>query len=184
MSDENDEDLWGYITRGVKPIRREKPLDSGAGKALKKPEKAPPVPGSGKTRPVITALQQEKGGEEAGGHGLDRRSAEKLRKGLMPIEARLDLHGMTQAQAHEALQRFILSSQTAGKRCVLVITGKGNDAQGRRDPLSKGQGVLKRMVPEWLAQPPLRALVLKTSSARPQHGGGGALYVLLRRQRG
>lgn len=108
--------------------------------------------------------------------GLDRRSADRLRRGRMEIEARLDLHGLTQAAAQPALEAFLAKAQRRGLRCVLVITGKGRSGE---DP-----GVLRRMVPRWLAEPPNSTRVLALAPARVQHGGGGALYVLLRRLRG
>ena len=105
--------------------------------------------------------------------GIDRRSAERLSRGRLPIEARLDLHGMTQATAFEGLTKFIAWAESSGKRCVLVITGKG---------LASG-GVLRDQVPRWLNLPPNRARVLAFDYARQQHGGSGALYVLLKRRR-
>ena len=107
--------------------------------------------------------------------GVDRRTAEKHRRGRLPVEARLDLHGLTQEEAHRALERFLPHAQESGCRSVLVITGKGS-ADGTR-------GVLKESVPRWLNQPPLRALILSFSWAQPKDGGTGALYVLLRRPR-
>ena len=105
--------------------------------------------------------------------GLDRASADRLRRGKMPIEGRLDLHGMTQVQAEAALSRFIINASNAGKRHLLVITGKG---------LSKGgEGVLRRMVPEWLGRGELARHVLAFSYAQKRDGEHGALYVLLRR---
>jgi DNA-nicking Smr family endonuclease len=106
--------------------------------------------------------------------GLDRRNALRLKRGQMPIEARLDLHGMIQAEAHRALAGFVARSHAAGRRVLLVITGKGT-----RD----GEGVLRAAVPRWLAEPALRPLVLATAPAVPRDGGAGALYVLLRRER-
>lgn len=103
--------------------------------------------------------------------GVDRRSAERLRRGRYPVEARLDLHGLTQAEAHRALAGFVAGARAAGKRCVLVITGHGRQSGG----------VLKAAVPRWLAEPSLRAQVLLLAPAQPPHGGRGALYVLLRR---
>ncbi len=105
--------------------------------------------------------------------GIDRRSAEKLRRGRLPIEGRLDLHGMTQEAASGRLAGFLERAESEGKRCVLVITGKG---------LASG-GVLRDQVPRWLNLPPNRGRVLAFDYARPQHGGGGALYVLLKRRR-
>src|SRR3954467_5373862 len=103
--------------------------------------------------------------------GIDRASAEKLKRGRRPIEARLDLHGLTQAEAHQALSRFIAGSRAAGRRCVLVITGHGRFSGG----------ILKEAVPRWLHEAGMRRLVLAIAPAQPQHGGTGALYVLLRR---
>jgi DNA-nicking Smr family endonuclease len=105
--------------------------------------------------------------------GIDRRSSERLHRGRLPIEGRLDLHGMTQAAAAERLAGFIERSEAAGKRCLLVITGKG---------LANG-GILRDQVPRWLNLPPNRGRVLAFDYARPQHGGSGALYVLLKRRR-
>ena len=105
--------------------------------------------------------------------GIDRRSAERLRRGRLSIEGRLDLHGMTQAAAVERLAEFIARAEVAGKRCVLVITGKG---------LASG-GVLRDQVPRWLNLAPNRARVLAFDYAQQQHGGSGALYVLLKRRR-
>lgn len=105
--------------------------------------------------------------------GVDRATAERLKRGRYPVEARLDLHGMTQAEAHRALIGFIARSRIAGRRCVLVITGHGR----------MSGGVLKAAVPRWLAEPGLRPDVLAITPAQPSAGGDGALYVLLRRLR-
>lgn len=106
--------------------------------------------------------------------GVDRRTAQRLRQGDRAIEAVLDLHGLTRAGAHAALRRFLLSSFEAGRRCVLVITGKGSH---------EGGGVLRAEVPRWLNAEPLRGVILAFVAAQPKHGGSGALYVLLKRQR-
>lgn len=105
--------------------------------------------------------------------GLDRRSAERMKKGEMVIDATLDLHGMTQESAHGALNAFIARAYDSGRRCVLVITGKGK----------QGPGILRAQVPRWLNHSPLRERILGFSHARPQHGGEGALYVLIKRRR-
>jgi DNA-nicking Smr family endonuclease len=101
--------------------------------------------------------------------GLDRRSAERLRRGQRAIEARLDLHGMTQDEAHRALDAFIARAQHGALRCVLVITGKS--------------GVLRAAVPRWLNEAPNRGRLLAVAPAQPRDGGVGALYLLLRRRR-
>jgi DNA-nicking Smr family endonuclease len=105
--------------------------------------------------------------------GIDRRTAARVRRGRYPVEARLDLHGMTQAEAHRTLRGFLAGARAQGRRCVLVITGHGR----------LSGGVLKAAAPRWLAEPEFRAHVLAIAPARPQHGGAGALYILLRRQR-
>ena len=105
--------------------------------------------------------------------GLDRRTARRLKRGQLPVEARLDLHGRTQDQAHDALRDFIQESRMARRRCVLVITGKGSVASG------KG-GVLRQMVPRWLNEPTLRRHIIAITNAPESSGGTGALYVLLK----
>jgi len=107
--------------------------------------------------------------------GIDRANAERLKRGLHKIEARLDLHGLTQTEAHQELAAFIGRSRAAGCRCVLIITGRGLGPQG--------PGVLKRAVPRWLQEPELRQHVLAMALAQPRHGGSGATYLLLRRLR-
>ena len=113
--------------------------------------------------------------------GLDRRTEEKLRKGRRTPDARLDLHGMSAARAHTALKIFIADSQAMGRRCVLIITGKGSDAQPEFGEVAPG--VLRREAPRWLSTPPLSQMVVNVSQAHTKHGGRGALYVYLKRKR-
>ena len=110
-------------------------------------------------------------------HWMDRRTARRLKRGRIPVEARLDLHGKTQDEAHAALGRFVRESRMAGRRCVMVITGKGSVASGRG-------GVLRRMTPRWLDGPALRRHVVAIATAPESAGGRGALYVLLKRRAG
>ena len=118
--------------------------------------------------------------------GLDRNTARRLKQGRVDPDARIDLHGMTSEQAHRALFSFLMRESAHGSRCVLVITGKGgrvrNDDFSMRDP-EPGSGVLKSMTPHWLATPPLSHLVVGVFQAHIRHGGDGALYVYLRKQR-
>jgi len=154
--------LWREAMRNVTPMRG----------------RAAVLPASGSAAPATA--EERHGGQPvrppALDHfsGVDRASAERLKRGLHPIEARLDLHGKTQAEAHHALAAFIHSSSEAGRRCVLVITGRG---LGPRGP-----GVLKGAVPRWLEEVGLRRKILAIAPAQPRHGGAGALYVLLRRR--
>ena len=107
-------------------------------------------------------------------HGIDRRQAERFRKGKLTIEGKIDLHGRTQQDAHDDLLAFLRRAHAAGKRNVLVVTGKGMT--------TSKTGVLRQAVPRWLNEPAFRALVLAFDYAEPQHGGEGALYVLLKRR--
>ena len=104
---------------------------------------------------------------------FDQPTRDKLAKGRLPIDGRVDLHGMTQGEAHALLLSFLQRAHAGGLRYVLVITGKGSSFGS--------EGVLRRAVPAWLATPPFRALVWSHDSAARQHGGAGALYVRLRR---
>jgi DNA-nicking Smr family endonuclease len=113
---------------------------------------------------------------------LERRLKRELARGRSAIDQSIDLHGMTQAQAHQALRGFLLFAQGQGDRLVLVVTGKG--APKVRGLGSSGfdePGVLRRIVPHWLHAPDLRAIVLGFEEAGRAHGGSGALYVRLRR---
>jgi DNA-nicking Smr family endonuclease len=103
--------------------------------------------------------------------GIDRRTAERMRRGKMVIDGRIDLHGMSRDAAQAVITQYILTAQATGKRCIIVVTGKG-------------RGILQDAVPQWLNMHPLRACVLAFDWARREHGGDGALYVLLKRQRG
>jgi len=179
--------LWERVAASVTPLRR-KPLLPDA---VAEPEpagprpsvrEAEPKPGAGSpagppAAPVALPAKAAKNSVPA----LDKRTAQRLRKGKMPIEGRLDLHGMTQREAHGALHRFIGASRAMNRRLVLVITGKGWDptASRREDAV----GVLRRSVPRWLETPPLNQHVAAVTNAHAKDGGSGALYVLLRRQR-
>jgi DNA-nicking Smr family endonuclease len=106
---------------------------------------------------------------------VDSRTLDRLRRGRLRPDARVDLHGMTQAEAHRTLLAFIGRARASGARCVVVITGKGR--------LSEGGGVLRNQVPHWLNGPAIRPRILAFAPAQPRDGGAGALYVLLRRNR-
>lgn len=115
---------------------------------------------------------------------LDRRSAQKLRRGTLVIEGRIDLHGMTQDEAFHALSGFIAGQVRRGHKYVLVITGKGAFRQIRDGSVfSQPGGVLRDQVPKWLTAPALRRHIQAIQPAARHHGGDGAFYVLLRRDR-
>ncbi len=113
---------------------------------------------------------------------MDKRTNTRLKRGKVEPEARIDLHGMTLAQAQPALTGFILRAQAQGKRLVLVITGKGRNTD-TGGPIPTRHGVLRHAVPQWLGTAPLSGLVLQITQAHVRHGGGGAYYVYLRRNR-
>ena len=113
---------------------------------------------------------------------MDKKAFTRMRRGRLTPEDRIDLHGMTLAEAHPALVSFVLSSHVAGLRLVLVITGKGK-ARDLGGPIPTRFGVLRHQVPQWLATPPLRGAVLEVRESHQKHGGHGALYVYLRRRR-
>ena len=146
------------------------------GKAAKRPPPpfTPPPPRMATAAPYQAPPQSPVPTE-----GLERQARLALRRGRRSIEARLDLHGMVQSQAHAALTGFLLRARAAGHTYVLVVTGKGGD--GYADPFGE-RGVLRRSVPHWLAGPDLRAIVHGYEEAARHHGGGGALYVRLRRR--
>ena len=113
---------------------------------------------------------------------MDRKRFGKMQKGKLTPERRIDLHGMTVARAHPALQRFMIDAYSQGLRLVLVITGKGRDSD-EGGPIPVKRGVLKHQVPHWLHSAPLKPLVLQVTEAHLKHGGSGAYYVYLRRPR-
>jgi len=173
--------LWRDVTRDTVPLKgrrpRIEPPPPAQPAAVSTPARPPPI-----RRPVPTPMPAPPPVAAEPGPGLDKRTAERLRRGQLPIEASLDLHGMTQDQAHRALDRFMADQYNRGRRVLLLITGRGFKT-GARTP-EESMGVLRRMVPRWLKEAPHRARVLSTASAQPKDGGVGALYVLLRRERG
>jgi len=109
-------------------------------------------------------------------HPIEKPVIRKLARGRLPIDGRIDLHGLTQSEAHNLLFGFLARAHERGLRHVLVITGKG---------ASRGsEGVLKRIVPDWLGKPEFRFLISGYEDAARSHGGDGALYIRLRRERG
>ncbi|MBC7137474.1 MAG: Smr/MutS family protein [Defluviimonas sp.] len=112
---------------------------------------------------------------------MDHKAHRNMTRGRLEPEARIDLHGMTLAEAHPELIHFIMRSHAAGRRLVLVITGKGRRGPDS-GPIPQRQGVLRHQVPHWLHLPPLGALVLQVAPAHLKHGGAGAYYVYLRRR--
>ncbi len=164
----DETELWQWATRDAKPLRaRNARAPSAKPRAEPKPVPYPVMPAPA-PRSVLPELSH------GTAPGVDRRTAERLHRGRMEIDGRIDLHGMTQDEAHAALAKFMDRADARGWRCVLVITGKGT---------RPGGGVLRAAVPRWLNLPPHRTRILSFGAARPKDGGEGALYVLLRRRR-
>jgi DNA-nicking Smr family endonuclease len=208
--DEGDdgERLWKRIAEGVKPLKETKhkrhapPSSADAETArakLSAAREAAPAAGRSHSASLAPGTLLPRGAAKDGAPplvpgqlaGLDRRSGEKLRKGQMPVEAKLDLHGMTQEGAHASVARFIEAQHAAGARCVLIVTGKGGRAGDPFQPkavpgrftFSGGRGILKEALPRWLNEPRLRPHIIAVQRASRAHGGDGAVYVLLKRKR-
>lgn len=188
-----DEALWEHAASSLKPLKVRKDrhlpdmpdLESvppfktsagakgGKGHAHAASAKTPPKPAT----PARPAAPPPELGT------FDRKAARRLRQGQIEIEARIDLHGMRQHEAHVALRRFLVTAFQRGQRWVLVITGKGGPRSPRNEDegfMTPERGVLKRNVPMWLAEPELRAIVVSYKTAAISHGGEGALYIQLR----
>jgi len=178
--------LWRAAMRDVEPLPghalppEPKPVALEPVADQPAPVKAVPAP-RGRPLPAPTELPTL---TYARTPGLDRRTSERLKRGQLPIEARLDLHGMTQDQARRSLDAFITHAHDRGLRAVLIITGKGlKPRTSDAGPWEPEPGILKTQTPRWLNEAPNRARVLAFTAAQPRDGGSGALYVLIRRHR-
>ena len=179
----SDTDLWAEVIKTVTPANREDVLHAQSQQApsAPKPKKSKTV--AKKSQTLVTNKLPAKVTEvrpaDLRSHvpvmraGIDNASARRLTKGNFEIDDSLDLHGKTEAMAHKTLLQFVQTASRRGARTLLVITGKGAD----------GKGVLRRKVPEWLKEYPLKPHILAISQASPKDGGGGALYIRLRRSR-
>lgn len=154
--------LWGHVTATVRPL---------PGRVAPK-AKVPPVEAAPAHLPLPKPTPAGKPKADRPPDSIEPGRHRRIVRGHEPLEARIDLHGMTHDRARAALEAFILRVWDDGGREVLVITGKG----------TQGDGVLRRFTPEWLAAPPLRAVVAGVSQAHRRHGGDGALYVALKRK--
>jgi DNA-nicking Smr family endonuclease len=186
-----ERELWRQVTRDARPLPGRKSdsaftqtlreeIGGAPADAQESQQSEPASPPAPSPRPSAAAPAAKKPAPPlAPGRfaDLDKRTADRLRRGRMPLEAALDLHGMTQEAAHLALDSFISRAFESGLRCVVVVTGKGSRS-------AEEGGVLRRRVPVWLNQPVNRTKLLAFTHAQPRHGGEGALYVLLKRRRG
>ncbi|GGW25437.1 DNA mismatch repair protein MutS [Gemmobacter lanyuensis] len=189
-------ELWQAVARTAKPMHaptlHRKLPDADPMPPLHKPEvlPAPPEPKLNRFRigerkreaPVLDTLPPLAERLATAPVLMDRKNHDRMVRGKLSPEARLDLHGMTVAEAHPELIRFILNAWNDGLRLVLVITGKGKQGPDH-GPIPIRYGVLKHQVPHWLHLPPLGPCVLQVTEAHLKHGGSGAYYVYLRRPR-
>jgi DNA-nicking Smr family endonuclease len=178
--------LWQAAMRDAKRLAPEnrRAAEPAAQPAPPAPAERPAAPAPPR-RAVIVEQAPLSGATAPRGQwpGVDARSAQRLRRGQIAIEGRIDLHGMREQEARQALDAFLGAAVHAGKRCVLVITGKGAEREAEGFMPDRSAGVLRRSVPGWLGEAPNRAHVIAYHPARPADGGSGALYVLFRRQR-
>jgi DNA-nicking Smr family endonuclease len=171
-SDDDDEALWEKVAESAAPLKRGR--TRAAGKLTPPVAKAKPAASRSQAPRAYTPSLPPKPSHVPRAEPLDRQTSRQLDKGRLEVEARLDLHGMRQRDAHAQLRRFLKTAQARGLRHVLVITGKGADQAASRSFYEEDErGVLRNAVPHWLAEPEFAALV----------GGEGALYVRLRRSR-
>jgi DNA-nicking Smr family endonuclease len=183
-----EKELWKKVIEKTVPMHPDRPMTAPPPPTTRaKPVKMPTQPfligKTAKPKPPHTDLAPSLT-EHIARHPLamDRKRFGQMKKGRLSPEARIDLHGMTIAQAHPALQRFILDAAAEGRRLVLVITGKGK-TRPDHGPIPERHGVLRHQVPHWLGTAPLKPHVLQITEAHLKHGGGGAFYVYLRKPR-
>jgi DNA-nicking Smr family endonuclease len=181
---EEEATLWDGIARSIKPLRPAKRAvkPAAAAKAAANPAAKPVDAGEGAPSPrrIAAKLQSPAPAKSPPLAPFDRRLKQRVARGREAIDARLDLHGLTQSEAHAALLRFLRQAQMHGARIALVVTGKGT-RQGPRG--SSERGVLQRQAPQWLALPEFRPFIVGFEEAHVNHGGEGALYIRLRRAR-
>ncbi len=202
-----DAELWARIARTVKPLPgHERPATPPRGKSLgkspgasapprEKPATTPggaggrktPAPSAPPERPS-TATPPSRPRRPPPGGTLDRRTRQRMARGIVDIDARLDLHGFGVEEAHARLRAFIIGARAQGLRTVLVITGKGASPFSRHTlhgydhwHAPERAGRLRRLLPEWLGEAGIAEHVAGFQPAHPKHGGGGAFYVRLRR---
>lgn len=189
-----EEELWQTVARSAQPLHAKSPpraapldLPPVVAKPRPRPEAAPIEPfqiGAAATRTSTTHdLSPDLSSRIAAAPlRMDAKAFARMNRGKLAPDARIDLHGLTLAEARPELVRFILNAQSQGLRLVLVITGKGRPGD-ESGPMPRRQGALRHEVPVWLSQAPLRQAILQVAEAHLRHGGTGALYVYLRRNR-
>jgi DNA-nicking Smr family endonuclease len=168
--------LWRGVVRAITPLRRPQ--------SASEPDDAVPAAPPAKALPKESQARSQRQSPQPNKPPplapFDRRLRQRVARGREPIDARLDLHGMTQSEAHAALLCFLRRAQANDVRLALVVTGKGAGNTARETPSERG--VLRRNVPMWLSLPEFRRFVVSFEVADPSHGGQGALYLRMRRR--
>lgn len=188
-----EHELWGHVTRGVKKLRappRKPALDpaatvapekvltgNGSDTPARKSKSAPAPPAASPPVPKTAHKPAQKPLVP-----LEPKARRRLSRGQSDVAGRIDLHGMRQEEAHQALLRFILDAHANDARLVLVITGKGKTSAQESHAGHREVGVLRRLTPHWLSEPALRHIVLGYEAASTRHGGEGAIYVRIRKR--
>lgn len=174
-----EEELWWAVRKTVTPLRPEKVVAAPPVIAAAEPEpqrplvRLPPVASPAPmAKPALPKL-----------HPFGKRERQAVNRGRAAIDGRLDLHGYRQDEAHARLSGFLSYAQSMGWKVVLIITGKGRPGGDFQSLHDHERGVLKRVVPLWLSLPEFRRVVLGYEDAGPVHGGGGALYVRIRKRK-
>ncbi|MBX3534879.1 MAG: Smr/MutS family protein [Xanthobacteraceae bacterium] len=178
-----DQTLWEEIAKSIKPLPGRRTKTGREPEALSIEDQLSRGVEK-RNRPVVVQPVKHRDPPALPLAKIDRRLKSRLSRGSADFDAKLDLHGHTQAEAKSRLVRFLETAQAREHALVLVITGKGKD-KGKRsdDSWSNEGGVLKRQVPLWLSLPEFRALVIGFEEAAARHGGAGALYIRVRRRR-
>ncbi len=188
-----DEVLWAHVARSVTRMEQRRRINTSVGALADvdvqgkrvKSAREPISPSANAPAQQERRMPSRPSVRQPGAGSIEPRKAKRIAKGRDEIDARIDLHGMRQAEAHGVLRDFLMRAHHKGFRMVLVITGKGRpDDHDRHAPFDmfqdRDRGVLRRNVPRWLAEPELRAIVVGHTSAHAKHGGDGAFYVQLR----
>jgi DNA-nicking Smr family endonuclease len=190
--EEDEARLWEHATRTLDPLKAKPRIAPGssppaAPRVLAQPRaEREAVPPSARARkPEPRPSPKAKSQPLVPLAEFDRRKVRRIASGKVEVDARIDLHGLRQRDAHGQLRAFLLGAYAKGHRMVLVITGKGGEASAADalgPMLGEGRrGILRQSVPGWLEEPDLRAVVSSYTQAGPRHGGAGALYVQLRK---
>ena len=177
--------LWTHVTRHIEPLRPERMQGLEAIETIEAPEPEP-IKAKPAKKNAAAEVQQKPKSSVAPSipplAPLEKRLRQRLSRGQTPIDSVIDLHGMRQDEAHAALRRFVMGAYQAGYAVILVVTGKGANASSETGAFEE-RGVLRRMVPHWLRMADLRNYVIGFENAAQHHGGTGALYVRVRRNK-